>query len=236
MNEVVGRSLRRLPGSGGFAELSPVDRLTYARAVSPNPFSPALVAAVRQGAWTPESIRVRVRDDDRHLELGCGVAGRMLCALQAFPAMTAVGVELDPDLAAEARQRAERLGVADRFEVVCGDASTVRLDGAFDVAAWSQFFFAEASRAGALATAYAALKSGGLLVAPLLGDEDAAAAEPHGTEARSFTVSRVVHGGWGVPSRSASDLVDEMTAAGFVDAAVTPAAESPLRIVHATRP
>ena len=90
--------------------------------------------------------------------------------------------------------------------------------------------------ARALATAYAALKPGGLIVAPLLGDEDAAAAEPHGTEARSLAVSRVVHGGWGVPSRSASDLVDEMTAAGFVDAAVTPAAESPLRIVHATRP
>jgi hypothetical protein len=45
-----------------------------------------------------------------------------------------------------------------------------------------------------------------------------------------------VHGGWSVPGRSATELVDEMTAAGFADAAVTPAAESPLRIVYATRP
>ena len=84
--------------------------------------------------------------------------------------MTAVGVELDSGLAAEARWRAERLGVADRFEVVCADATSVRLDGLFDVVAWSQFFF------------------------------------------------------------------EDMTAAGFADAAVTPAVESPLRIVHATRP
>lgn len=236
MNDVTTRSLRDLSGPGGFAELPPGDRLAYATAVSPNPFSPALVAAVRQGAWTPASIRIRLREEDRHLELGCGVAGRILCALQAFPAMTAVGVELDPGLAAEARRRAERLGVADRFEVVCADATSVRLDGVFDVVAWSQFFFTEASRPGALATAYTALKPGGLIVAPLLGDDDAAAAEPHGTEARSLAVSRVVHGGWGVPARSATDLVGEMTAAGFADAAVTPAVESPLRVVHATRP
>ncbi len=236
MNDVTTRSLRDLSGRGGFPELSPADRLAYATAVSPNPFSPALVAAVRQGAWTPQSIRVRLREEDRHLELGCGVAGRILCALQAFPAMTAVGVELDPDIAAEARRRSERLGVADRFVVVCGDAASVRLDGVFDVVAWSQFFFPEASRPGTLATAYAALNPGGLIVAPLLGDDDAAAVEPHGTEARSLAVSRVVHGGWGVPARSATDLVDEMTAAGFIDAAATSAAESPLRMVYATRP
>ena len=70
MSDVTTRSLRHLSGQGGFAELSPADRLAYARAVSPNPFSPALVAAVRQGAWTPASIRIRVREEDRHLELG----------------------------------------------------------------------------------------------------------------------------------------------------------------------
>ena len=164
------------------------------------------------------------------------MAGRILRDLQAFPSMTTVGVELDPDLAAEARRRSERLGVAGRFVVVCADATSVRLDGVFDIVAWSQFFFTEASRPGTLATAYAALKPGGLILAPLLGDDHAAAAEPHGTEARSLALSRVVHGGWSVPGRSATELVDEMTAAGFADAAVTPAAESPLRIVYATRP
>jgi hypothetical protein len=80
------------------------------------------------------------------------------------------------------------------------------------------------------------VKLGGLILAALLGDDDAAAAEPHGTEARSLALSRVVHGGWGVPGRSATELVDEISAAGFADAAVTPAAESTLRIVFATRP
>ena len=209
------RSLRDLAGQGGgFEDLSTADRLTYARAVSRNPISPALVALVRQAAWTPASIRARARDEDRHLELGCGVAGRILCALQAFPSMTAVGVELDPDLAAEARRRSERLGVAGRFVVVCADATSVRLDGVFDIVAWSQFFFTEASRPGTLATAYAALKPGGLILAPLLGDDHAAAAEPHGTEARSLALSRVVHGGWGVPGRSTTELVDEIRPPG----------------------
>ena len=136
MNEVVGRSLRRLPGGGGFAELSPADRLTYARAVSPNPFSPALVAAVRRARGhrsRSESECVTMTGTWSSVRRGRADAVRAA----GLPAMTAVGVELDPDLAAEARQRAERLGVADRFEVVCGDASTVRLDGAFDVAAWT---------------------------------------------------------------------------------------------------
>ena len=236
MNDVATRALQDLSGRNGFADLSSADRLTYAIGVSPDPFSSGVVALVRQGAWTPASLRARVRDDDRQLELGCGVAGRILSALQAFPAMTAVGVELDPGLAAEARRRAERLGVADRFEVVCADARDVRLDGEFDVVTWSQFFFPEGSRWETLATAYTALRPGGLLIAPLLGDDDAAAAEPHGAEARALSIARVVHGGWGVPSRSAADLVDEVGAAGFVGATVTPASESPLRIVYANRP
>ena len=39
------------------------------------------------------------------LELGCGVAGRVLVMLQAIPAMQAVGIELSADLAAVAVRR-----------------------------------------------------------------------------------------------------------------------------------
>ena len=191
---------------------------------------------MRAGAGVPDAVRGRLHDGDRHLELGCGVAGRILCVLQAFPTLTAVGVELAPDLAAEAERRAAALGVADRFEVLCADATTVRLDGTFDVAFWSQFFFTGASRAGTLATAYQALRPGGMLLAPLLGDPSVAESDPHGSSARSLALARVVHGLWGVPDRSPDDLATEVSAGGFADVVVSAAPDAGVLVVVATRP
>ncbi len=191
---------------------------------------------MRAGVGIPDAVRGRLHDGDRHLELGCGVAGRILCVLQAFPTLSAVGVELAPDLAAEAQRRGAALGVADRFEVLCADATTVRPDGFFDVAFWSQFFFPAASRAGTLATAYHALRPGGMLLAPLLGDPSVAESDPHGSSARSLALARVVHRLWGVPDRSPDDLADEVAQAGFVDVVVSAAADAGVLVVVATRP
>ena len=121
LGDIGAQTLQDLSGGGGFAGLSSADRVAYASAVSPNPFSVAIVAAMRAGVGISYAVRGRLHDGDRHLELGCGVAGRILCVLQAFPTLTAVGVELTPDLAAEAARRAVSLGVADRFEVVCAE-------------------------------------------------------------------------------------------------------------------
>jgi hypothetical protein len=236
LGDVGVQTLQDLTGGAGFAGLSSADRIAYASAVSPDPFSAAIVAAMRAGVGVPDAVRGRLHDGDRHLELGCGVAGRILCVLQAFPTLTAVGVELTPDLAAEAERRAVALGVADRFEVVCADATAVRLEGAFDVAFWSQFFFPEASRAGTLATAYDAVRPGGMLLAPLLGDPSVAESDPHGSSARSLALARVVHGLWGVPDRSPSDLATEVAAAGFVDVAVSAAPDAGVLVVVGTRP
>ena len=137
----MARELTNLSGVSGWTTLSETERLAYATAVSPNPFSDAMVALVGARAATPPVVRERLRDDDRILELGCGAAGQLLCTLRAFPGVTAVGVERSADLAAEARRRSEALGVADRLEVIVGDAATVRLEEEFDVVAWSQFFF-----------------------------------------------------------------------------------------------
>ena len=229
-------ALTDLSGGSGFAGLSSEDRLSYASAVSPDPFSPGVVAAMRAGAGIPDAVRGRLHDGDRHLELGCGVAGRILCVLQAFPTLSAVGVELAPDLAAEAQRRGAALGVADRFEVICADATTVRPDSFFDVAFWSQFFFPAASRAGTLATAYQALRPGGMLLAPLLGDPLVAESEPHGSSARSLALARVVHGLWGVPDRSPDALADEVAQAGFADVVVSAAVDAGVLVVVATRP
>ena len=183
-----------LSGGSGFAGLSSVDRLAYATAVSPDPFSPGIVAAMRAGAGVPDAVRGRVHDGDRHLELGCGVAGRILCVLQAFPTLTAVGVELAPDLAAEAERRAAALGVADRFEVVCADATTVRLDGTFDVASGaSSSSPGQAARGpwrprtGAAAGRDAAGPAAG-------GRRRRRESDPHGSTDAKPHVARVVHG------------------------------------------
>ena len=152
------------------------------------------------------------------LELGCGVAGRVLAMLQAMPGMRAVGVELSDDLAAEAVRRAEALGLTDRFEVLVTDAAAFDRPAAFDRGYWSQFFFAEASRGPALETMMRSLRSGGVMEAPLLGDPGELAAEPHGQVARERAVFRVVLGSWGVPDRSAdATRRPSSTDHGFVD-------------------
>lgn len=234
--EASAHDLSDLTRSGGWGNLAEPERLAYAASVSPNPFSDDIVALVRSRVATPPELRDRFRDDDRILELGCGVAGQLLCTLQAFPGVTAVAVEREADLASEARRRAEVLGVAERLVVVVGEAESVHLDGEFDVVAWSQFFFPQESRAGALATAHAALRSGGLLVAPLLAHDASDEGGPRSAEARGVALSQVVHGRWGVPTRSSAELVDEVTTAGFIEAIAASTPGTGISVVAATRP
>nr|WP_246416378.1 class I SAM-dependent methyltransferase [Nocardioides luti] len=192
------------------------DRLTFARAISPNPFAAGLVASFRASAeHDPE--RAALRAGGRLLELGCGVAGRLLTCLQAFPALTAVGVELADDLADEAERRAEALGVADRLTVVRSDAGTHLEPDSFDFGFWSQFFFPTASRGPALAALFTNLRPGGTAWAPVLGDVPAMEADPTGPERQEYAVFRVILDSWGVPERSPAQLGAEFRAAGFVD-------------------
>lgn len=55
------------------------------------------------------------RGDERVLDLGCGPAEWLLRALTAHPGVRADGVDLDEGSLAEARERAEAAGVADRL-------------------------------------------------------------------------------------------------------------------------
>jgi hypothetical protein len=74
-----------------------------------------------------------------------------------------------------------------------------------------------------------------MLMAPLLAHETRDD-DPFVTGARSVALSQVVHGGWGVPGRSAADLVDEVTTAGFIDAVAASTPGSGVSLVAATRP
>ncbi|HVU73356.1 MAG TPA: class I SAM-dependent methyltransferase [Mycobacteriales bacterium] len=215
---VDGRLIRG--GADTYWTMPSADRVAYARSISPNPYSDALVAAFRADMENDPTLAPML-DGGRLLELGCGVAGRILTTLRAAPKLHAIGVELTEDLAAVARKRAEDLGVADRFEVVCADATTFRADEPCDFGFWSQFFFPAATRPAALAVLMANLRSGAHMWAPLPAKHELIAADPRGEEARTHALHRIVLGSWGVPERSADELAAELADAGFVDVVVT---------------
>ena len=229
--QIEGRLLRDAAAGSDYWTMPREDRLIFARAISPNPFAPALVEGFRK-QLTDDADVAPLAAGGLLLELGCGVAGRVLTMLQALPGMRAVGVELSADLAEEASRRAEALGVSDRFEVVESDAADFTRPETFDVAFWSQFFFPDDARPGALRTLFTSLRSGGVAQAPLLGDDEALRTDHPGPEARERAVMRVILDGWGVPDRDRDGLAAEFAAAGFTDLRyVGGGAAGPLRLV-----
>jgi SAM-dependent methyltransferase len=218
---VVRTRLLEVIASGGHDFWAhPGDRLAYARGVSPDPMAPDSVAALRRSVDTCEPLIERLRVGGRYLELGCGVAGNLCALLQSFPGISAVGVELSEELAAEARRRSEVLGIADRLEVVCADATQVDWPETFDMAFWSQMFFPADTRAAALAAAYRCLRPGGMVMAPAIGMQEVLEHDRHSDEGRELALDRVIHAAWGVPVRPVEDLLVEVTDAGFVDVQV----------------
>lgn len=199
-------------------ELSARDRLLVARGASFDPTVPAGPAMVRADLESLPTVVAALEQGGRVLELGCGVASRLTATLVAFPAATAVGVDLAPDLLAYGRERAAQVGVADRLQLVVADATSYEPEGLFDQVGWSQFFFPEASRAAALATAFRALRPGGWISMPVIWD-----GVPHpvgSAEHRELAVERLALDLWRVPLRTTDEVLAEVTAAGFVDVRV----------------
>jgi predicted O-methyltransferase YrrM len=218
---VVRTRLLEVIASGGHDFWAhPGDRLAYARGVSPDPMAPESVAALRRSLETCEPLIERLRAGGRYLELGCGVAGNLCAMLQSFPGIRAVGVELSDELAAEARRRGEVLGIADRLEVVCADATEVDWPEEFDLVFWSQMFFPAETRAPALAAAHRCLRRGGMVMAPAIEVSEVLEHDRRSDEGRELALDRVIHAAWGVPVRPVEDLLAEVAEAGFLDVQV----------------
>lgn len=79
-----------------------------------NPFTPEKLATL--GAV------LRLEPGTRVLDLGSG-SGEMLCTWARDYGITGVGVDMSRLFSAQARRRAEELGVADRVEFIHGDAA-----------------------------------------------------------------------------------------------------------------
>ena len=79
-----------------------------------NPFTPEKLATL--GAV------LRLEPGTRVLDLGSG-SGEMLCTWARDYGITGVGVDMSRLFSAQAKRRAEELGVADRVEFIHGDAA-----------------------------------------------------------------------------------------------------------------
>ena len=105
----------------------------------------------------------------RHLEVGCGIGNSLFGTATTYPGVTAVGIEINENTAAETERRAHVLGVTDRVEVRNMDACELQDEGTFDTIQWSQFFFPTTTRPIVLKAMHRALKPGGYLFMPWMG-------------------------------------------------------------------
>ena len=214
------------------ADLS--DQAAYAMGVSIDPESVHGRELLGLSIGMDDELHRLLMKGGAYLELGCGAAGAMCALLTVYPRLRATGVELSSALVHVARARAQRLGLGDRMEVVLGDAGDLDRPDEFDLAFWSQSFFAAGTRAGALRVLHRSLRPGGVVTAPMLAEPTDDVTRLRTDEGREYAVDALLHGSWGVPERTGADLRQELADAGFVEPRVLDLPFS--RVVRAVRP
>jgi len=202
-------------GTGDYRAVAAEDALALARGASPNPTSPVRQALV--ASWLDDfpELRAHWAAGGRHIEFGCGAGGSLLGVVTAQPNLTAVGVERDAAVAAEARRRAATLGVAHRVEVRHMDALDTPEEAAFTSAMWAQMFFPLATRAPLLAVAHRVLEADGYLIVPSNPVPPGEEVVPDDPAWQGYAVMRLLVAGWGVPFAGLDALQAEVEAAGF---------------------
>jgi YbgC/YbaW family acyl-CoA thioester hydrolase len=210
----------------GSAPLSADDALTVAYAVGVRPTAGARALFATLLDSLPE-VR-NAMESGRLLDVGSGVGGFVMTSATAMPQLRATTLEVVPEVAAVAAQRAKDLGVADRIDVRCLDARTFDEPSAFDLAFWAQPFFPEPTRAQTLAMILRSLRPGGLMMIQEME------AEPGDAAGRAaFALRRVVGHAQDVPfGRPLPALIAEAEAAGFELARLTDTALGRIALVR----
>jgi SAM-dependent methyltransferase len=169
----------------------------------------------------------------RTLDMGCGIGTRICGSLWAYPKISAVGVDLADDLLEVARARAHDLAVADRADFFVADAARYRDADGFDVIWWPQTFFSQSTWHDALASAFANLRPGGLLVTvdPPRPPSDAPA-----NSLVPVMLERLLQSSWDVFAVTGEELRSELEHAGFVSIAAAPPVPGVLPYLTAQRP
>ena len=105
--------------------------------------------------------RLRLGPDSRVLDMACGKAGPATLLASAF-GCSVVGVERSPEFAATARERVAAAGLAERVEIIEGDAAAFPIEpGTYDAALCLGASFVWNGFEGTLATLGAAVRPGG---------------------------------------------------------------------------
>ncbi len=148
---------------------------------------------------------------DGHLpEIGCGVAAGSTLLATLHGGFRYTGIELHPEIVAEARRRIASQGLAAKMEGRCLDGQLLGDEACYDLAFWAQPFFPEAIRARILAAIRQALISGGLLLMQELHGAPTTLEALQPPAGLLSATNRLVYSGWGVPfARRAEALMEE---------------------------
>jgi SAM-dependent methyltransferase len=214
-------------GPEDFWQVSNEERRVLAASVTVEPSSPFAQWVMDLSVGSVPAWHAAFDAGARYLELGCGVGSAMLTFARLYPGLTAVGVDVSADLIDHARAQAFRLALAGRCTFVAADAAAYTDPDPFDVVLWSQPYFAPGSRQGSLANAYARLRPGGLLIAPVPGP-------PRGPDSPRASIETLLMRSWGLPAATGTDVAGEIEAAGFGAATIHPGRH--LTVVAARRP
>lgn len=120
-----------------------------------NPFTPEKFATL--GA------ALRLQPGARVLDLGSG-SGEMLCTWARDHGISGTGIDMSPLFTAQAKRRAEELGVADRVTFIHNDAAGYVADEKVDVAACVGATWIGGGVAGTIELLKQSLRSGGILL------------------------------------------------------------------------
>jgi SAM-dependent methyltransferase len=148
----------------------------------------------------------------RLLEIGCGTGTHIRHAAEWSPALTAVGLELQPEVASLARENVERWGLSGRVCVEQGDIRAREPDPTFDVVTLHNniYYFPVEERVALLRRVSGSLAPGGTLLLT--------------TGCRGGSPAMEVLSLWGAvtegcgPLPTAEQMLRDLGAAGLVDA------------------
>ncbi|RVT39808.1 class I SAM-dependent methyltransferase [Sphingobium algorifonticola] len=145
------------------------------------------------------------------LDLGCG--GGWTSAFLARAGYTVVGQDIAPDMIALAQETKALHHLDDRLTFICGDFESLDMDGQFDAALFFDCLHHADDERAAIASAYRALRPGGILITHEPG-------EGHSTAPGSIEAMRL----YGVNERDMPPhlIIAQGRAVGFRDARVVP--------------
>ena len=99
---------------------------------------PSSEADVQPTPWGAVGIMLNAlapKPDEVLLDPGCGYDARLLIeACRYFGTEKAIGVEIDPEVAASAREYVEKAGLSDRIEIITGDSTKLDIQADIGIA------------------------------------------------------------------------------------------------------